>query len=370
MRRPLALMLLAHALYLFNATLLQWGIRLDLFRPGVVWLTPLMVLGPGVFYALARSGWSRRLRDPSMVLAQGLYCTLLTALAYAFSRHEVRGFVLCILPLIIMFGQFTLNGRQFATFTGCTMAMLAAALLLMRPYDEASRPLSADILELVYVALVLGAATSIALIGSHIRRKLVSSRLELAEALARVHALATTDELTSLANRRHMQDLLAEEVRRHRRLGQPLCVALLDLDHFKRINDAHGHQGGDEALRHFARVAREALREIDVLARWGGEEFLLMMPATTLAQAMTGLQRLRERLADHPHPPELPRVRITCSAGVALYQAPATIEQTIDQADQALYRAKAEGRDRICLATPDAPARHAPAQAPSPAQPV
>lgn len=350
MRRPLALMLLGQLIYLANAVLLQWGIELNLFRAGVVWTTPWMVVGPIMFYALARSGWSARLKDPSMVMAQSLYAALLTVLVYAFAHQEVRGFILCILPLIIMFGQFNLNGPQFAVFTGCTMAVLSTAMLVLSRYDEAPRGLSADLLELVYVALILGTSTSMALIGSNIRRKLVSSRMELAEALARVHALATTDELTGLANRRHMQDLLAEEAKRHRRLGQPLCIAVLDLDHFKRINDDHGHQGGDEALRHFARTAREALREIDVLARWGGEEFLLMMPATTAEQALTGLERLRQRLAEVPSPDALPGVRITCSAGVALHEAPATIEQTIDRADQALYRAKAEGRDRTRLA--------------------
>lgn len=350
MRRPLALMLLGQLIYLANALLLQWGIELNLFRIGVVWTTPLMIVGPAVFYALARSGWSGRLKDPSMVMAQGLYCALLTVLVYAFAHQEVRGFILCILPLIIMFGQFNLNGRQFTVFTGVTLAVLSTAVLLLRPYDDAPRGLSADLLELVYVALILGTATSMALIGSNIRRKLMSSRLELAEALSRVHALATTDELTGLANRRHMQDLLTEEVKRHRRLGQPLCIAVLDLDHFKRINDLHGHQGGDEALRHFARIARGALREVDVLARWGGEEFLLMMPATTAEQAMTGLERLRHQLALASPPPSLPTVRITCSAGVALHEASATLQHTIDQADQALYRAKAEGRDCIRLA--------------------
>lgn len=236
MRRPLALMLLGQLIYLANAVLLQWGIELHLFRDVVVWTAPLMVVGPIVFYTLARSGWSARLKDPSMVMAQGLYCALLTVLVYAFAHQEVRGFILCILPLIIMFGQFNLNGRQFAVFTGCTMAVLSTAMLLLSRYDEAPRGLSADLLELVYVALILGTSTSMALIGSNIRRKLVHSRRELAEALARVHALATTDELTGLANRRHMQDLLAEEAKRHRRLGQPLCIAILDLDHFKRIN--------------------------------------------------------------------------------------------------------------------------------------
>lgn len=353
MHRPLALMLVSFLVYLGNALLLQWAVGLDLLRQGAQWVIPWMVFGPAVFYALARSGWSARLKEPSMVMAQGLYCALLTVLVYAFSHHDVRGFILCILPLIIMFGQFTLNGRQFAVFTGCTMAALTAAVLLMRRFDEVPRGLSTDLLELVYVALVLGTSTSIALIGANIRQKLMASRVELAEALSRVHALATTDALTGLANRRHMQDLLAEEVKRHRRLGHPLCVALLDLDHFKRINDLHGHQGGDEALRHFARKAREALREIDVLARWGGEEFLLMMPATSPEQAMSGLLRLRQCLAEQAHPPGMPDLRITFSAGVALHHLNAAIEHTIDQADKALYQAKAEGRDRVCLA-PDA----------------
>jgi len=354
MRRPLALMLMAQLIYLSNAALLQWGVSLKLFRPGLVWITPLLVAGPGLFYALARSGWSARLKEPSMVMAQGLYCALLTVLVYAFSHHDVRGFILCILPLIIMFGQFTLNGRQFAVFTGCTMTALTAAVLVMRRFDEVPRSLSADLLELVYVALILGTSTSIALIGANIRQNLMASRVELAEALSRVHALATTDALTGLANRRHMQDLLAEEVKRHRRLGHPLCVALLDLDHFKRINDLHGHQGGDEALRHFARTAREALREIDVLARWGGEEFLLMMPATSCEQAMSGLLRLRQCLAAQAHPPGMPDLRVTFSAGVALHHLNSAIEHTIDLADKALYQAKAEGRNRVCLA-PQAP---------------
>src|SRR5260221_71024 len=126
MHRPLALMLVSFLVYLGNALLLQWAVGLDLLRQGAQWVIPWMVFGPAVFYALARSGWSARLKEPSMVMAQGLYCALLTVLVYAFSHHDVRGFILCILPLIIMFGQFTLNGRQFAVFTGCTMAALTA----------------------------------------------------------------------------------------------------------------------------------------------------------------------------------------------------------------------------------------------------
>ena len=352
MRRPLALMLMGHLIYLINAVLLQWGVSLNLFHPGVAWTTPLMVVGPGVFYALARSGWSRRFKDPAMVMAQGLYCALLTVLVYTFSRPEVRGFILCILPLIIMFGQFTMNGRQFAFFTGCTMSVLSAAVLLLRPYDDTPRGLSGDILELVYVALILGTATSIALIGSNIRQKLVASRVDLAEALSRVHALATTDELTGLANRRHVQDLLAEEVKRHRRLGQPLCVALLDLDHFKRYNDTYGHVHGDECLKQIGRLLREVcVRPRDVAARYGGEEFALILPRTPRSGAMTFaravgqmLRVLRIRHPDSPHESGL-----TLSGGITtcVPDEYTSAEAMLMRADQALYAAKAQGRDRF-----------------------
>ena len=147
-------------------------------------------------------------------------------------------------------------------------------------------------------------------------------------------------------NRQHMQHLLERECGRHRRSAVAFCVALVDLDHFKRINDGYGHRVGDEALAGFAAAAREVLRETDVLARWGGEEFLVLLPESEpVASGLLALDRLREALAARCLCPAAPQLQVTFSAGVAEYRPGEAIEQTLARADQALYAAKAAGRN-------------------------
>ena len=126
------------------------------------------------------------------------------------------------------------------------------------------------------------------------RDRLRRQKLELEAALAHIHRLATHDDLTGLVNRRHMQELLENERMRLERSEQDWCVALIDLDHFKSVNDAHGHAIGDEVLRALSRHAHTLIRRTDVLARWGGEEFVLLLPNTAMGMASTSLERLRE----------------------------------------------------------------------------
>jgi len=158
-----------------------------------------------------------------------------------------------------------------------------------------------------------------------------------------------TDALTGLGNRRYGLERLNEEIalcNRHRRL---LSVAILDIDHFKRVNDTHGHSGGDDVLRHVAQLLRSASRSSDVLARWGGEEFLFVFPDTDLADAAQIVERFRGRLAAQPVelPSEKAEVAVTISGGAAEYQSGDTPDSLVSRADQALYRAKEEGRNRL-----------------------
>ena len=153
------------------------------------------------------------------------------------------------------------------------------------------------------------------------------------------------DELTGLVNRRYMQELLTAEQARRRVDPQPACLCAIDLDRFKRINDSFGHAAGDEVLRRFADVARQSLRSIDVLSRWGGEEFLLLLPGTEPAQAVPVLERLREALADKATWQDRPEWRVTFSAGLTLWLRGEPPEPAIERADAAAYRAKAGGRD-------------------------
>ena len=129
--------------------------------------------------------------------------------------------------------------------------------------------------------------------------------------------LATRDSLTGLINRRHMQELLDLEYKRQDRSGSAFCVANIDLDHFKQINDTHGHHVGDEVLVSFARERAEVLRNADVMARWGGEEFLILFPETRADQALAALDQRREHISSRTMTDTVPELVVTFSAGLA-----------------------------------------------------
>ncbi|NIZ90118.1 diguanylate cyclase domain-containing protein [Kineococcus rubinsiae] len=161
-----------------------------------------------------------------------------------------------------------------------------------------------------------------------------------ADLVARLDRAAGHDALTGLANRRRWDEAAAAEIARAARTGDPVTFALIDLDHFKAYNDTRGHLAGDALLAEFARRAPEHLREGDVLARWGGEEFAVALPGCTAEQARTVADRIRADVPDGQ----------TCSIGVCQWQPGASAEQVMAEADAALYRAKHQGRDQTVLA--------------------
>jgi diguanylate cyclase (GGDEF)-like protein len=164
-----------------------------------------------------------------------------------------------------------------------------------------------------------------------------------------LRALATSDELTRIHNRRHVSELFQQQLAQHARSGEPLCVALLDIDRFKSINDQHGHGMGDQVLMRFAASARETLRATDLLGRWGGEEFLLVLPGTTLDCGLVALQRIRAALNATPFPDADVPLRVTYSAGLVLVNNGESMGDVVARADEAMYRAKAAGRDCVKL---------------------
>ena len=156
------------------------------------------------------------------------------------------------------------------------------------------------------------------------------------------------DGLTGIANRRHLEKRLSEEFQRHRRYGTPLSLLMFDIDHFKRVNDVHGHPAGDEVIRAVAARASEQVRASDVLGRYGGEEFALLLPGTNLEGARIAAEKVRLLIAGAPVPYKDIRLEVTVSVGVAQADpACADHEEFLRVADNALYRAKAAGRNRV-----------------------
>ena len=161
----------------------------------------------------------------------------------------------------------------------------------------------------------------------------------------RMRELATQDELTGLANRRNLLQRMEHEFRRHRRFGTSMALLMVDVDHFKRVNDQHGHVVGDHVLREVAVALHDAVRDVDVVGRYGGEEFAIVLPNTTAEAALVVADKVRETVQSHCAGPV---VHVTISVGVGVAsEATATVHALIDVADQALYRAKSSGRNRV-----------------------
>ena len=168
-----------------------------------------------------------------------------------------------------------------------------------------------------------------------------------AEAEARLRELATTDPLSGLWNRRHFQALAEAELERARRQGSALAVVLADIDHFKQVNDRHGHDAGDHVIRHVSRHLREQLRAGDLIGRWGGEEFILLLPGCDAPGAAQLCERMRQHIARTPCNTSGQPIPVTVSFGVMPLPLDEPFEQAVRRADGALYRAKNAGRDRV-----------------------
>ncbi|MFZ6755937.1 GGDEF domain-containing protein [Undibacterium sp. Ji50W] len=173
---------------------------------------------------------------------------------------------------------------------------------------------------------------------------------ELENKLAQMSELVREDQLTGSLNRRGMDDVFEREADRADRRSTPLCVALLDLDNFKKLNDTHGHAAGDEALVHLVRIVKQTLRSIDMVARYGGEEFVIIMPETELEEAAQAMIRVQRELTKHFFTANEQRLFITFSAGVALRNPKEPQDATIKRADKAMYEAKQSGKNRVIKA--------------------
>ena len=185
------------------------------------------------------------------------------------------------------------------------------------------------------------------------QRQLARNERHLRASEAQLIQLSLTDALTGLANRRHLEQFVETALKRAERFGEPFSLVMLDIDHFKRINDVYGHDVGDTVLCHTAKLMREAVREMDLVARLGGEEFVLILSATGLQAAVSCAERLRRQLVTM-RPPCL-QEDMSASFGVVQHYASADLAGLLKQADQALYSAKNAGRNRVESASPMPP---------------
>jgi len=186
-------------------------------------------------------------------------------------------------------------------------------------------------------------------------KELADRNQQMHELNAQMYLTAMTDPLTGLHNRRGMIKALNSETLRSKRSRRAFSLILADIDHFKDVNDHHGHECGDLVLQHVSSVFRGVVREVDQIARWGGEEFLLMLPETGVEEALGLAERLRRAVAESHLLWQRKKVKVTITVGVAAHVGSGNAERTIGQADEALYHGKEEGRDRVVAWTSRCP---------------
>lgn len=333
--------------YLLLALVQQIEVNLGLMSQAALnQLTVVTLPVACLFFVLVRSGWSRRFtNDPSLTQPQMLFGMATLTWSYAISG-PARGAVLSLMILVILFGVFDLKPAAARRLSFVGFLMLAM-IMAWRAATSAEYDPRVELIHFVYTAIVMAATSSLAITVSRLRAKLAAQKKELKTALALNRELATRDALTGLLNRRAMVEVLAHEQSRVDRGADAVSLALIDIDWFKRINDDHGHGVGDTVLQRFTVVLEDEMRASDALARWGGEEFLLLMPEADLYAANLVVDRMRNRLEREDLSDIHPTLKLTFSAGIAQFARGECYTATIHRADQALYRAKESGRNRV-----------------------
>ena len=303
-----------------------------------------------IYVALSEFNINDRFRDHYFVVQQSSV-SLLILLGFAYLAPQVGFMFLC--TLFIVYGFSSLRSTPRQTALAWTMAAIGVAALFLTTDKPISMPVATPIERfatmLVFI-LILGRCMFIGIFSSSLRASLYKSGQQLREAYKRIEELAELDELTGSFNRRCIMKLLDDEITRAQRSGNPCSVALIDLDWFKHINDTFGHPTGDEVLRTFAITVFANIRAVDKFGRYGGEEFLLILPDSTDSAAEQSLDRLRAIIAELDWSAFSHGMTVTISAGVAMLGANETPDAILARADSALYAAKEGGRNRVARA--------------------
>lgn len=336
----------AAAVYLASMGLVAYFVKTGFTDPAVgTWMVVGLAATTILIYTLLRSGWSMRFKDPTLTVFQMILAISWDCVSYALIGPAHAG-MLMLMELSLFFGIFTLDARSARTTLAYTLVAAGSAMVLGTLTDPADFPPDLQVVYFAALVLVTSMNARLATSLTGIRRELEAQRQGLSTALERIREASSRDALTGLHNRRHMLEMLAHEVQRHQRFKSGFSLALVDLDHFKQFNDQYGHQTGDAALCSFARQAQATLRSGDLVARWGGEEFLFLYPESTPEDAQRNLELLRKLLIDTPVSKQYPTLRVRFSAGLTAFVSDEPIEKTIERTDQALYQAKAAGRNR------------------------
>jgi diguanylate cyclase (GGDEF)-like protein len=300
-------------------------------------------------YALYASRWNLRFRDPNVTWPQTIAGATLHLSIVALAPQAAFP---QLANLFTVFAFAFLWQSLRASVVLWALSMAATGAVLWAVHERAGIAVSSaaeTAITWLSFSAVLARLLLLSVFANQLRAKLADGRRKLAASLEQIRELVHYDELTRVYNRRTLIERLEQERSRAERTKVGFSVALMDLDHFKAVNDAHGHAAGDEVLRTYAATVQAAMRDTDIFGRYGGEEFLLILTATAPGAARVPLERIGAGLAACDWQRIAPGLRVTQSVGIAGYRAGESVAQLLKRADEALYAAKGAGRNRIVV---------------------
>jgi len=295
-----------------------------------------------LIFLVIRTGQNLRLRDPSLTEFQ-LVVSMLAVMVLVYHADEARGALLMLFPVPLLFGVLRLRLFQMLRVGLVAVAGYVVVIVLLLIREPQRVQLNLELVNLLSLTSVM---IFVALMCSYISKV----RVELSRTLVKIEDMAQTDALTGVFNRRHLNATLALELKRViRRSRDGLVLCMVDVDHFKNINDTYGHSVGDEVLVAVAQALGKSIRANDYLARFGGEEFVILLDMSFADDWLSVCERACAQVAALQIP-AIDNAAVRISMGVALCTQSDTIATLLERADKALYRAKSDGRNCIRVA--------------------
>ena len=337
--------------YLIDAAilLLYAAIGVTTVATGVVYLAiRLAVVGIAAY--LSEIQVNDRFKDPYLTVPLSIV-SIIVQIGAIYLVPQIGFYFISIIFVVLGFAALRMSARQTGiVWSTATLGLALLFLMTDKPIGIPMATATERALALACFVSALGRCASAGLYGSSMRELLYRRSNDLAAANARIEELAQLDELTGALNRRYIMKCLNDEIAKAQRNATTCCIAIIDLDHFKKINDHFGHPVGDEVLRAFAISVFANIRTIDRFGRQGGEEFLLILPDTDIDLAIQTLDRLRSLITELNWSAIAQDLTLTISAGISAIRPNDTPEDILARADLALYRAKDTGRDRVVAA--------------------
>lgn len=318
---------------------ISWQLALGLLAVG-------LALNAGFLIAIA-SGFSQQFRDPAMTALQ-VFAGCALNLAGMLIAPQLTHLFVVLLFVPLSYGSLHFSQRMYlASWLYLSIAVGIAIAISGGTIDLAIASHKDQLLFWLAVVVTLGRFLSINARVSRLRADLKKKNAELEAASAKLGELASRDELTGLWNRREFMRLLQDEARRAARNQTSFCVAIIDIDHFKEVNDKYGHLTGDAVLHELGQLLEFSRRATDTLGRYGGEEFTLLLQGARLSTATVALERTRNLVAQHDWSAIAPDLQLTVSAGISAWHPGDTLTAVMNRADAALYEAKHAGRNCV-----------------------